>query len=132
MRYKLLFSILVFLLAIPLTGCVERLIKVTSEPAGALVWLNDEEIGATPVTTSFTWYGKYDVIIRMQGYQTIHTPRETPLPWFQWPGMDFVCETMLPLTFKDHHNWHYQLEEQTPPDTGKLIQRAQSLRNQAQ
>ncbi|MBN1765789.1 MAG: PEGA domain-containing protein [Sedimentisphaerales bacterium] len=127
-----IFILVTGVLALMTSGCVERIIKVTTEPPGALLWLNDEEVGATPVTVPFTWYGKYDVLIRKEGYETIHIPRETPVPWFQWPALDFVCEILMPLTFKDHHDWHYQLEEQTSPDTSELIQRAQSLRNQAQ
>ena len=42
-------------------GCVERLITVTSQPSGSLVYLNDEEVGRTPVTVPFTFYGVYDV-----------------------------------------------------------------------
>jgi hypothetical protein len=44
-----------------LLGCVERTISITSEPEGALVYLNDEEVGRTPVSVPFTFYGVYDV-----------------------------------------------------------------------
>jgi hypothetical protein len=44
-----------------LLGCVERTISITSEPRGALVYLNDEEVGRTPVSVPFTYYGVYDV-----------------------------------------------------------------------
>lgn len=42
-------------------GCVERVISITSEPSGSLVHLNDEEVGRTPLTVPFTFYGVYDV-----------------------------------------------------------------------
>ena len=58
---------------ISLNGCVERFITVTSKPAGAIVWLNDEEVGVTPVTVPFTWYGEYGVVLRKEGYQTLKT-----------------------------------------------------------
>ncbi len=45
----------------PLTGCVERTISISSEPSGALVHLNDEEVGRTPLTVPFTFYGTYSV-----------------------------------------------------------------------
>ncbi len=48
-------------------GCVERTITITSDPPYALVWLNDEEIGRTPVTVPFTFYGKYDVRLIHEG-----------------------------------------------------------------
>ena len=43
---KLFFLILVG--ALILTGCVERLITVKTNPPGAVVWLNGEETGITP------------------------------------------------------------------------------------
>ena len=92
-----------------LNGCVERLITVTTDPPGAIVWLNGEEVGATPVTTSFTWYGTYDVVIRKDGYETLKTAQDTPAPFYQWPGIDLVSECLLPFTITDHHQWEFEL-----------------------
>ena len=52
----------VFILA-ALTGCVERQLTINTNPEGALVVLNDEEIGLSPVTVNFNWYGDYCVRI---------------------------------------------------------------------
>lgn len=57
--YRLLLPLLA--LALWLTGCIERTITITSEPSGSLVHLNDEEVGRTPLTVPFTFYGVYDV-----------------------------------------------------------------------
>lgn len=57
----------IVLFAPALTGCVERLITVRSQPPGALVHLNDEEIGRTPVTVPFKFYGTYDVRLEHEG-----------------------------------------------------------------
>jgi len=53
-----------------LGGCVERRLTINTEPQGALVILNDEEIGESPVTVNFNWYGDYWVRIRKEGYET--------------------------------------------------------------
>ncbi len=58
---------LVFISFALLAGCVERLITVHSSPAGALVYLNDEEIGRTPVSVPFKYYGTYDVRLEHEG-----------------------------------------------------------------
>lgn len=58
---------LLLAIAALLTGCVERLITVHSTPAGALVYLNDEEVGRTPVSVPFKYYGTYDVRIEHEG-----------------------------------------------------------------
>ncbi|MEX0776779.1 MAG: PEGA domain-containing protein [Phycisphaeraceae bacterium] len=52
---------LLTIVSIALAGCVERTISITSEPSGALVHLNDEEVGRTPLIVPFTFYGVYDV-----------------------------------------------------------------------
>ena len=70
-------------------GCVERVITVTSRPAGAIVWLNDQEVGATPVTVPFTWYGTYDVVLRMNGYEPIHAPKKAATPLVSDSGCGF-------------------------------------------
>src|ERR1051326_773674 len=49
-------------LLVLLPGCVERTMKIPSRPAGAIVYVNDEEVGKTPVKLSFTWYGDYDLV----------------------------------------------------------------------
>ncbi|MEO1498872.1 MAG: PEGA domain-containing protein, partial [Planctomycetota bacterium] len=72
--------------AVPMAGCLERTITVTSEPPGAIVTLNDVEIGRTPVTTEFTYFGVYDVRVRKDGYEPLVTRRETTTPWWEYPG----------------------------------------------
>lgn len=112
-------------------GCVERLITVKTTPPGAIVWLNGEEIGAAPVTRTFTWYGEYEVVIRNEGFETLKTSRKMDAPFYQWPVIDFFTECLLPFHFVDQHEWEFELSPQTPTDTGELIQRAKDLRQEA-
>jgi len=128
---NIVITISMVLTAVMLTGCVERLITVMSQPSGAMVWLNDREIGATPVTTSFTWYGEYDVVLRRENSQTIKTSRSTPVPVYQWPVLDFFFECLSPFKLVDRHKWHFEMENQGEVDTDALIERAQTLRDDA-
>ena len=125
-----------FILAAALTilvlnGCVERFITVTSKPAGAIVWLNDEEVGVTPVTVPFTWYGDYEVVLRKDGYQTLKTWQRAAPPFYEWPGIDFVSECLIPLPFIDKHQWELNLEQKIAADPQPLIERAKALETQA-
>ena len=116
------------IVSLQLTGCVERLITVNTIPDGAIVSLNGQEIGAAPVTVPFTWYGRYEVAIRKDGYQTLKTSRQADAPFYQWPPLDLVAECLLPLELTDHHHWDFELTPQTLADPNALIHRAQSLR----
>jgi hypothetical protein len=126
---RLLLFILLGLLV--LTGCVERLITVRTQPPGAVVWLNGAEAGMTPVTVPFTWYGNYEVVIRKDGYQTIKTARRADAPFYEWPPLDLVSECLLPFTLTDHHQWDYSLNPQIPTDPNDLINRAITLQSES-
>ncbi len=108
--------------AAALTGCVRRTITLTSEPSGALVYMNDSEIGRTPVTVPFTYYGVYDVQLRRDGYQTIKTRTNVKAPWWQYPPIDLVAE-LFPVT--DRHTYSYTLLPQPdgPVDPGAIMDR---------
>ena len=115
-----------------LLGCVERTVSITTEPDRALVWLNDKEVGRTPCTVHFTWYGDYDVVIRKDKYQPLNTHRRLVRPWYQYMPIDFFAELMIPATIQDKHAWHFQLQESKPVDLDALISRANELRQEHQ
>ncbi|MBN2064495.1 MAG: PEGA domain-containing protein [Sedimentisphaerales bacterium] len=123
---------MMFVMLTLVTGCVERLIKVTSNPPGAVVWLNDQEIGSTPITVPFTWYGEYSVVLRKEGYEPVLTSVETPTPFYQWPVLDFFSECLLPVDLVDEHNWDFELEAAGQVDSNRLIIRGERMRIQAQ
>ncbi len=113
------------------SGCVQRTISITSEPAGALVWLNDEEVGRTPVAVPFKWYGTYDVRLEKDGFAPQWTTGEAVMPWWELPGPDLVAELIPGAESKVA--WHYELTAEVPAaeqDVGALIGRAQQMRDQ--
>jgi len=111
-----------------LAGCVERTLTITTTPEGALVWLNDEEVGRTPVTKNFTWYGDYDVMIRKEGYKTLKTHTRIQEPWYQIPPIDFFAECLVPATIRDNRHLEYTLEPAEQTGSDELVERAQQFR----
>lgn len=123
---------IVLLLAVPLSGCVERTMKITTNPPGALVVINDEEVGVSPVKFSFLWYGDYEIILRKQGYQTLKTHYKVDAPWWQFPPFDLVAETLIAQTIRDEHELPpFDLNPVDPPTEKELVDRATDLRGQA-
>ena len=110
-----------------MTGCVERKLTITSEPAGALVYVSSEEIGRTPVTIPFTWYGDYDVILRMEGYKTLKTHLNITPPLYEVPPLDLFSE-LAPWTYRVQKSAHYTLAEKKKIDEAELYRRAEELR----
>ena len=122
-------------LAMAHMGCVDRKIRVTSTPPGALVHLNDVELGRTPVEADFTFYGEYDVRLTLEGHEPLVTSREAKAPIHEWPGIDLVA-TALPIRFDNTVEWHFDLVpalEQTQDPAAfeaGLLERASELRGQ--
>ena len=124
-------TLLIGLTASALGGCVRRTITVQTEPPGALVWLNDEEAGRTPLSVDFTWYGDYDVLVRMEGYETLRTHRRLDPPWYQLPPFDFVAEALVPVRYHDRRLMEFTLEPKQYPTDEELLEQAVSFRERA-
>lgn len=112
-------------------GCVRRTLTIQTEPSGAIVRLNDREIGRSSVTVDFVWYGDYDVLIRKEGYKTLQTNWVIPTPWYQHPPFDFFAEILWPGRIVDAHTRTFQLEPETPPTPQELQERAMQTRSEA-
>lgn len=111
-----------------LCGCVERTLTIRSNPPGALVAMNDQEIGRTPLSRRFIWYGYYDVQVRKEGFQTRNTTTSVVAPWWQWVPFDFVAE-LLPLHLEDRHFISYTLQPLSSAqiDPQSIVERGESL-----
>jgi len=113
-----------------LAGCVERRLTINTEPADALVVLNDEEIGQSPVTVPFSWYGDYNVRISKEGFQTLRTHRRLKGPWYDKFPCDFFAQIVNPKRILDSYEWTFELTPQQQPDRDELIRSADDLKNQ--
>lgn len=122
-------SVLVVLAA---GGCVRRTMTINTVPEGALIHLNDEEIGRGPASTDFTWYGDYDVVVRMPGYETLQTHVRVDPPWYQIFPMDFFAEVLWPGVLHDRHVFTFRLDPKAPLDREELIKRAEDMRVRAE
>jgi len=121
--------LLLALLLLLVTGCVRRSLTVQSDPPGALVYLNGVEVGRTPMTRDFTWYGTYDVVLRKEGYDTLKTEGKVIAPWWQWVPIDLFAE-LLPL--HDRRELAYTMQPQTQEtlDPQQMMRRAEAMEPQ--
>ena len=111
-------------------GCVEREMTITSEPSGALVIVSGKEVGRTPVTQSFLWYGDYEIVLRRQDYRTLKTHANLRPPIYEIFPLDLLSE-IAPWTYHDRRYLHYRLEELKLPDNEDLIRRGDELKARA-
>ena len=113
-------------------GCVQRTLRVESDPPGALVYMNQQEIGRTPLERDFTWYGTYDVQLRSEGYEPLKARTPVIAPWWQWPPFDLFAEFIPGL--KDERTIRYTLKPAStqPVEPEEILARAEQLRGKLQ
>lgn len=129
-RYNLLILLVVGLVAATIIGgCVERKLTIKTEPQEALVVLNDEEIGTSPVTVSFEWYGDYNVRVSKEGFETLKTHRNLKAPWYDKFPFDFFA-WLNPERIVDEYEWTFELAPKKEISREELIRNARELKEQ--
>ncbi|MDG2423392.1 MAG: PEGA domain-containing protein [Phycisphaerales bacterium] len=111
------------------SGCIRRKLSITTAPSGALVWVNDREVGRTPLTVDFTHYGTYDVRIEREGMEPVMTSQKASAPLWDLPGPDLVVEVM-PFQANSEIKWHFDLEPRDESHEA-LVERARAFRTEA-
>lgn len=115
-----------------LTGCVERRFTVRTDPPGAMVTVNGTEVGPTPVSVPFTYYGKRRVRLEAEGFETMNLVQPIKAPWWDNTITEFFSENVVPFTLRDEREFYYKMSPAVTPQTGDLMGRAEELRRNSQ
>src|SRR5262245_23240990 len=94
-----------------LAGCVERrYVVIMPDQPGAIVYENGQPIGAAPADHSFVYPGTYHFTIVRDGYQTLQIDQCIAPRWYEYPGIDFITENLIPWTFHDVREFKYYMQ----------------------
>jgi len=125
-------AVLVLLAATMLlpAGCVRRRLNVRSNPPGAMVFVDNQQIGTTPCSVDFIYYGTREIRLVKPGYETLTINQPIPTPWYQIPPLDFVSENLVPTNILDHRTVCFDMQPQVIVPTEQLLDRAEQLRQE--
>jgi hypothetical protein len=124
-----LINLLVVVLALAAAGgCVQRRMLVRSNPPGAMVYIDDQPIGHTPVSVPFTYYGTRNFRLIKDGFETATQPHNVPAPWYEYPPLDFASENLWPWEIRDERIIDFTLVPQQRVPEQELLNRAEGLR----
>lgn len=101
---------------------------VRTNPTGATVYRDNVELGKSPVAVDFQHYGKQEFVAVKEGYETKRVMFPVRPPWFQWVGIDFVTEILLPGTLTDHQEFQIDMQPQRMVPPTELLARAEEVR----
>ena len=123
--------VLILALSLLQVGCVRRRMTVLSNPPGATVSLDGKEIGRTPFSTNFDFYGKREFRLVKDGYETKTVLLPVRAPWYQWFPFDFVSEVLLPGKLTDSKTYEFDMQPVVITPMPELLSRAEELRRHA-
>lgn len=126
---------LVALLALVLclsSGCVSRRMTVRTDPPGALVMLEGEKIGYSPVSFDTTYYGTREITLVKPGYETLTTLQKISPPWYQIPPLDFISDNFLPFKLTNRQDFFYAMNPEYVYPTQEILERGRQLRSESQ
>ncbi|MEI6527480.1 MAG: PEGA domain-containing protein [Planctomycetota bacterium] len=112
-------------------GCVRKRMTFRTNPAGAMVYVDKQPVGLTPVSTGFTYYGTRNIEIVKDGYRTEKFLRKVHAPWYQIPPLDFVSDTLWPFESRDERIIDVQMTPEFDVPEDALIASGEQLRLQA-
>src|SRR3954451_11309285 len=115
----------------PAHAIVRRRLNVNSNPQGALVYVDNQQIGTTPCSVDFTYYGTREIRLIKAGFETLTVNQPIPTPWYEYIPLDFVSENLVPNKIRDNRTVSYNLSPQLIVPTPELINRADQLRQDA-
>src|SRR5215475_1753834 len=104
--------VLVVGFASPTHAIVRRRLNINSNPQGALVYVDNQQIGTTPCGVDFTYYGTREIRLIKPGYETLTVNQPIPTPWYQIPPLDFVSENLVATKIRDNRTVTYDLAPQ--------------------
>jgi hypothetical protein len=123
-------TLLAGLLVVPLllSGCMQRRMLIRSSPEGALVTVDQQPIGHTPVAVPFTYYGTREVRVEMDGYETQKVKHRIAPPWYQIPPLDLITDNFWPREINDDRIIDFQMSPAPMVNENYLLDRANDLR----
>ncbi len=93
-----------------LSGCVERRYTIRTDPPGATVVVNGEEIGPTPASKSFVYYGDRKITLMLDGYETKTLIQPIKAPWWDNYLTEFFTENIDPGVVARRARVHVQAD----------------------
>lgn len=124
----LLAVLLLAVLLVAATGCMQRRMTIVSNPPGATCYVDGVEIGKTPVSHEFIYYGTREIRLVRDGYQTLTVLQPMSTPWYQIPPLDFFSDNLAFGEIRDERLYQYEMQPAVQEPFDNIIERGEQLR----
>jgi hypothetical protein len=109
-------------------GCMQRRMTIASNPPGATAYVDGVEIGKTPVSHDFIYYGTREIRLVRDGYKTLTLLQPMSTPWYQVPPFDFFSDNLAFGEIRDERVYRYDMEPAIQEPFENIVERGEQLR----
>lgn len=109
-------------------GCMQRRMTIVSNPPGATCFVDGVQIGKTPVSHDFTYYGTREIRLVRDGYETLTVLQPMSTPWYQVPPLDFFSDNLALGEVRDERVYRYDMQPAVQEPFDNIIERGEQLR----
>lgn len=127
-RLRTVNMLVISLVVVSLTGCVQRRLIIRSQPEGAFVTIDRRPIGLTPLSVPYTYSGTREIQLEKDGFKTIKVQQRVDPTWYEKFPASFVTENFWPRELRDERLLEFQLEPKSQVQENLLLDRANDLR----
>lgn len=107
---------------------MQRRMTIVSNPPGATAYVDGVEIGKTPVSHDFIYYGTREIRLVRDGYQTLTVLQPMSTPWYQVPPLDFFSDNLAFGEIRDERVYRYDLQPALQEPFETIVERGEQLR----
>jgi hypothetical protein len=93
--------------------------------------VDDYQVGTTPVSHDFVYYGTRKIRLVKDGYETLTVRQPFPLPWYQVFPLDFVTENLWPWEIRDERVVDLAMQPAGAVAPESVVTRAEQVRRAA-
>lgn len=118
---------------VSLIGCggVRRRLTIRTNPPGAMVYIDKQKIGVSPISTAYTYYGTREIEVTADGYNTQRVLRNMRPTWYELPGLDFFAENLWPFELRDSRVIDITMVPATQATPEELLANGEAFRIQS-
>lgn len=113
-------------------GCVQRRLQIRSQPEGALVSVDRQPVGATPVSVPYTYSGTREIQLEKDGFKTVRVDQNIRPAWFDLFPVSLVTNNFAFREFRDDRVFDFALEPKEAVSESVLYERANDMRQNIQ
>jgi hypothetical protein len=120
-------GIIILSLVIIFAGCANRQMTIRSQPEGAKVIIDSQEMGVTPYTFPFTYYGTRQIILQKEGYQTQTNMAPVKPPFIHIFPFDLLI-FLIPYPIENHYVFSYILSPKKEINVDDILKHGEELK----